>query len=227
MYMQILVLFLALSIASVSVAENTVSNGGFEFVGTEGESTAADWVGFGNSAGVFVRDSTMPMDDGWAFKLETGSTSAQARVVQDGRLLGLPSLTPGTTVSLSFDVKFDNGDIGFLGYNFRLRNNNGSVEGEVNPIVDTGGSYITIIGPTFQVPDEADVFFTDIEFFLDMSSSSASEPAIAFIDNVRIEGTFVPEPSSGILVLFAFGILAVLRRRNDSRGAGTFFRHPR
>jgi len=220
MYIRNLLMFLVL-MASEAVgqnAENIVTNGGFELEGTEGAGDAADWIEFGSGAGVFIRDPTMPATGEWAFRLETiGNCGCNpANVLHDGRFVGLPSLLPGSTVSLSFDANYEQGD-GSLGYIFSLRRDGGDlIESVVNPIPDTGGTYVTLTGPTFQVPEGLEpspgntgvYFYAAIEFIMD-STSNRPDFDLAFIDNVVIEGTFVPEPdlSCCMAVLLGMGIL--------------------
>jgi len=213
------VVVFVLLLASKTVGENIVSNGGFELVGTGGETDAADWAEFGGSSALFIRDSTMPLDGDWALRLQTSSENAQAGVAQEGNFLGLPSLVPGTSVSLSFDVNYDAGNRGTFYYLFKLRkNNNIPIESVGNGIFDTGGNFVSITGPTFQVPtgDPGDYFYTTIEFFLRLRSPG-TEPAIGFIDNVVIEGTFVPEPdlSCCMAVLLGMGILRMRKCRGN------------
>jgi len=229
MYIRNLLMFLVL-MASEAVGqnvENIVTNGGFELEGTEGAGDAADWIEFGTvGTGVFVRDPTMPATGEWAFRLETTGNCGcgPANVVHDGRFVGLPSLLPASTVSLSFDVNYEQGD-GTLGYIFSLRRDGGDlIESVVNPILDTGGSYVTITGPTFQVPEGLEpfpgntgvYFYTAIEFYMN-STSNRPNFELAFIDNVRIEGTFVPEPKFSFLMIPILSAVMLRRRRRFSK----------
>jgi hypothetical protein len=202
-------------------AENIAGNPGFEMAGVGGPTDSDLWTEFaGGAAGTLSeRDGTMPASGSWAHHLLAigdDTAGASAGINQNSIAdVGLPSLLPGTTLDASFDWKASYGP-GGVGFGvLRILNGDGAIVADTGLLaLPASDSYSSFTVPGLTVPDFGPAPNDVYAAFLEISvSSGAFEGSVAdaFVDNVVINGTVVPEPSSLCLILA--GTLLWARRR--------------
>lgn len=196
-------------------AASIAGNPGFEVAGPGGATDSAMW----NEGGIGVsqRDSTHPEFGAWAHHLYAGSPASSAAVTQNSVAdVGLVSLEPGTSLSLSFDAIFNPGPGGVMIYRLAILNAVGGYvvdTGFATIAGGTGGAYQTFTRGPLTVPAFGaapnDVYAAFVEIACN-SAAFAGSTSEAYIDNVQINGTLVPEPTA-LLLLGLAGLL--VRRR--------------
>ena len=211
---------LVLMAAAPAWADEIAGNGGFEIAGAGGPTTSALWSAFTSfPANVSERDAAHPASGAWAQHLKalgTDGLGTVAGITQNSvNDVGLASLQENTTLSASFDAALPFGPGGVLNYSLRILDRNGGIVAIYNNTLGapTGLTYQTYTTQTLTVPafgaapNDLYAAFLEINAAAGGFAASFSE---AYIDNVHITGTLVPEPTALALLSLA-GLL--LRRR--------------
>ena len=129
--------------------------------------------------------------------------------------VGLVSLEPGTSLSFSFDARFNPGPGGVMIFTLRILNGVGGIvqdTGFATIAAATGGAYQTFTRGPLTVPAFGaapnNVYAAFVEIAVN-SAAFAGSTSEAFIDNVHVNGTLTPEPAS----LALLGLASLLLRR--------------
>lgn len=213
---------LALMPASMAFAADITGNGGFEIAGAGGPADSDLWSEFaGGPVGtVSARDASMPAAGAWAHYINAvgdATAGATAGINQNSIAdVGLPSLQEMTSVSADFSWKGALGPGGVAFGVLRILNGAGAIVADTGLVAlpDTGGAYTmqslgSLMVPAFGgAPDDTYAAFVEISV-----SAGAFDGSVAsgYVDQVRIDGTLVPEPSS--LALLAVSATLLWRRR--------------
>ncbi len=216
---------LAVVAAAPAMAANIAGNAGFETAGDSSTISAFWGAGAGGAAGtISERSSTNPFSGDWAQRLVANGAPAQgasAGISQNSiNDLGLVSLAPGSSVTLSFkgNYTFGPGGVGF--YTLRILNSSGAIVANTGlQVVNQGTngyqmfSTAALTVPEFgAAPNDSFAAFVEINVVAGAFDGSTSS---AFIDDVVIDATLVPAPSA--LGLMGAGLLVAGRRRRASK----------
>ncbi|MEM9352719.1 MAG: PEP-CTERM sorting domain-containing protein [Planctomycetota bacterium] len=209
---------LALLVAP-ALGVDIAGNGGFES-GTGGDSDL--WTEFaGGPAGTqSVRDGSNPNSGSWAHLIESvgdPTAGANAGINQNSIAdVGFGSLVSGTSVSASFshDTTLGPGGVAFA--NLKILNGIGAIVLETGPqALPATLGYAPFTTPSLVVPATGaapnDVYATFLEINVAAGAFQGSF-GTSYIDDVVINGTVVPEPTS-IMMVCGLGLGFVTRRR--------------
>ncbi|MCA9251728.1 MAG: PEP-CTERM sorting domain-containing protein [Phycisphaerae bacterium] len=216
-----LALFMALAMGVSPAAATIVSgNGGFELAGGGGAADSAQWTEITTSAAnLSERTTTNPNSGSYSHHLYAEGMDALGTVAaitqHSANDAGFASLLEGTTLSASFDAMTPFGPGGVMNYSLRILNSAGAiVQIYNNTIPNPSAVYNTYTTPNLIVPAFGaapnDAFYAFIEINAAAGGFIGSTSEI-YVDNVAIDGTLVPEPSSVLLLLF--GAMGLRRRR--------------
>jgi len=194
-----------------------VGNGGFEVAGPGGPTDSDMWNEGAGAGSLSERDSTNPEFGAWAHHIYAGGPASSAAITQNSIAnVGLASLAPGSTVSLSFDALFNPGPGGVMIYRIGILNAVGGYvadSGFATIVSGSGGVYQNFTRGPLTVPAFGaypnDAYAAFVEIVVN-SAAFAGSTSEAFIDNVQIEGPLVPEPAS--LLLLGLASLFIRRR---------------
>ncbi len=203
-----------------ALADPLAGNGGFEMPGANATLPALWTPNAGGAPGTLSqRDSSTPFAGQWAQRLVAignNTVGASAGVTQNSADVGLASLAPGSSLTLSFqgNYNFGPGGVGF--YAVRVLNSTGEIVANtgLQVVTNSTNGYQLFTSPTLTVPafgaSPNDSYFAFAEFSVAAGAFDGSS-ARAFIDNVDISGTTVPAPAS--LALLGGGLIIAGRRR--------------
>lgn len=208
----------AVCAAALTAHAQVLLNTGFETGGDSAGDSAFWSEGAGGAPGtVSVRSNENPNSGDWHHRLiavGAAGIGGSAGVTQNSAA-NFPSLTPGTTISLSFDAATDLGPGGVAFYALRILNRNGTIVGETGlvGIGHSGGVYTTITSAELTVPDFGadpnDFYSVFVELVVNAGAFDGSIASMD-VDNVRV--TVIPAPASAAMLGIA-GIAAARRRR--------------
>ncbi|MFA6044228.1 MAG: hypothetical protein WC718_04530 [Phycisphaerales bacterium] len=207
--------------AAPAFADPLTGNGGFETAGM-GPTMSAQWfAGGGGAAGTLSeRSSANPFSGSWSQNLNAvGSdlTGASAVITQNSIAdVGLPSLAPGSSLSLSFRGNYTLGPGGVGFYALKILNGSGAIVADTGLQVITGStagyqlfSTSALTVPAFgAAPNDTYAAFVEISVAGGAFNGSFAQ---AYIDDVNVQGTTIPAPAS--LALVSGGLLLAGRRR--------------
>lgn len=205
-------------------AANIAGNPGFEIEGAGGPTDSDLWTatGGGPAGTLSERDSSNPFAGQSAQNLVAigdDTAGASAGINQNSISdVGLASLQPGTTLQASFEWNSTYGPGGVGNGALRILNSVGAIVANAPfSIGDSSGSYATRTSPQLIVPAFGAAPNDAYAAFLEIGVGAggfAGSTAQAFVDNVVIDGTTVPEPSSIALVAMAgLGLVVAARRK--------------
>jgi hypothetical protein len=207
-------------VSAAPARADIVGNGGFELAGVGGPTDSAMWTEFISDAGnTSARDSAHPASGSYAHHLRAVGLAAMGTVagINQNSIndVGLPSLVGGSTLSASFDAALPLGPGGVMNYTLRVLNRYGGIVAIYNNTIpnNTGLTYNTYTTPVLTVPAFGAVPNDLYAAFIEINVAAGGflgSTAEAYVDNVHINGTVMPEPAS--LMLLGLGAL-LLRRR--------------
>ncbi len=211
----------ALLPSGIAYAADISGNPGFEVAGVGGATDSDLWTEFtGGPAGTAsVRDGSMPAAGNWAHRITAVgdvTAGAVAGINQNSVAdVGLVSLEELTTVTAGFQWKGDLGPGGVASASLRVLNGAGAIVADtgVFGLPSTGGVYTAQSLPVLNVPAFGaapnDTYAAFLEIVVQAGAFDGSF-ADGFVDEVRLDGTLIPEPTSALLVMLG---AALLRRR--------------
>ncbi len=206
----------------VSPAAATVvsGNGGFEIAGSGGAADSDQWTEITTSpANISERTTTNPNAGSYSHHLYAEGMDALGTVAaitqHSANDAGFASLLEGTVLNASFDAMTPFGPGGVMNYSLRILNSAGAiVQIYNNTIPSPSAVYNTYTTPDLTVPSFGaapnDAFYAFIEINA-AAGGFVGSSAEVYVDNVTINGTLIPEPSSALLLLF--GAMGLRRRR--------------
>jgi len=200
--------------AAQSLAVDIAANGGFEIAGAD-PTLSANWNAFANGAAgtQSVRDPGAPFAGQFAHTFAAfgeNGIGAAAGITQNSAAQALPSLAPGTSLSMSFAGNYTLGPGGVGFYDIRILNGVGAIVSQAGLQVINASTqgYQVFNSPVIVVPAFGAAPNDTYSAFVEFSVAAGAFPgssAQASIDNVVIEGTLVPAGS----VTSAFGVAAL------------------
>ncbi|MFA6044226.1 MAG: hypothetical protein WC718_04520 [Phycisphaerales bacterium] len=207
--------------ASPAFAINIAGNAGFETAGPTMTDSAQWQATGGGPVGTFSqRDSSNPFAGNWDHNLVAVGNAvagASAGIVQNSIAdAGFASLAPGSTVSLSFEGRYNLGPGGVGFYALRILDSGGNIVADtgLQTISSSTNGYFLFSSQALTVPafgaSPADAYAAFIEFDVAAGAFDGSF-AQAYIDNVNVEATLVPAPAT--LALLGGSLLLGTRRR--------------
>lgn len=217
---------LVTTLAFPANAANLAGNAGFEVAGVGGATDSDLWTEFsGGPAGTLSeRDGTMPFAGSFAHHLVAAgdpTAGASAGINQNSIAdVGLPSLKPGSALSASFEWKSSYGPGGVGNAFLRILNGVGAIVADTGaiPLPDTAGAYAAQATPGLIVPAFGAAPNDTYAAFLEITTAAGAftgSSADAFVDDVVIDGTTVPEPAS--VVLMSVGLICLVGVANRRR----------
>ncbi len=214
------ILALVVCAAPALAAINFAGNGGFEIAGANGPADSAQWNEFTSFAtGISERTTTNAQTGSYAHHLyaigQPGAGAVAGILQHSGNDAGQPSLAENTTLNASFDGLLPLGPSAVLNFAVRILNNAGGIVDQYQTTIPVANAaYTTFTSTDLTVPAFGpapnDAFYA----FIDINLAVGADDVLfgeAFIDNVQINGTLVPEPASALLLVL--GAAAVIRRR--------------
>jgi len=206
-YFAAAVVVAVLALAATPAAAQLLANGGFEQpVTTDGPPFVGSWEAFNGGTGASaVNSTTMPRSGAQHLALSINNTNDTfAGVFQD-----VPNLTPGTPVTFSGYNLTTSNPLG-IAPEVRIEWRNASTEvGRTPNLVPTLTGQYTPFTVTSTVPAGASI--ARVVYAVQSFGPEPSNTGVVFVDDV----SFVPEPSSALLIFAGLG-LACLRRRRTS-----------
>ncbi len=209
--------------ASPALAVNIAGNGGFEVAGVGGPTDSDMWTETAGGAAGTQSVRGGPAATGLFSHeiLAFGATGlgGSAVVTQNSTTdVGLPSLLAGSTLSASFDYAAGLGPGGVAFAELKILGSTGGIVATSGliPLGPTGGAgfFVPSTIPALTVPAFGPFPNDTYSSFIEFSSAAGAFTgsfANVWIDNVVINATLIPEPTSA--ALFALGFLGILRRR--------------
>ncbi len=211
-----------MALASQCLGVDIASNGGFETAGAD-PSISADWNAFANGAlGTrSFRDPAAPFAGLFAHTFEAfgdDGIGAAAGAIQHSAAFGLPSLAPGSSLSMTFAGNYTLGPGGVGFYDLRILNSAGAIVAQAGLQAVTSStqgyqafSSAALVVPAFGAAPN-DSYYVFVEFSVAAGAFPGSS-ARASIDSVVVEGTVVPAPAVTFVLGAAAMLVGVRRRR--------------
>jgi hypothetical protein len=213
-----LALVCGLGAAPTLAVVDLAGNNGFEIAGSGGAADSAKWNEFTSLAGNLSERSTVNPEFGsFSHHLKSIGTAALGTVAgvqqHSSNDAGLPSLTPGSTLSATFDAMTPFGPGGVMNYTLRILNRSGAIVGIYNNTIPSASNvYRTFTTPNLTVPAFGAAPNDFYASFFEVNAASGGfvgSTAEVYIDNVHIMG--VPEPAT--MALLALGAAMFAKRR--------------
>ena len=213
-----------IAMPNAAVTANLTGNPSFEIAGGGGATDSASWIEFsgGPLGTTSERDGSNPFSGSFAHRLlaEGDATAGASAGINQNSIadVGLPSLQELTSISATFQWAGNLGPGGVAFGALRVLNGSGAIVGDSGLIglPNTGGAYQLVNLGSVNVPAFGaapnDVYAAFIEISV---ASGAFDGSFAegFVDDVNVQGTTVPEPTSALLIgLASVGLLARRRR---------------
>jgi hypothetical protein len=211
---------LAIGVSPAAATVNIAGNGGFELAGVGGAADSDQWTEVTSFiANLSERSTTNPNSGSFSHHLYAEGTDGLGTVAaitqHSANDSGFASLMEGTVLNASFDAMTPFGPGGVMNYSLRILNSAGAiVQIYSNTIPSPSAVYNTFTTPDLNVPAFGaapnDAFYAFIEINA-AAGGFLSSTAEVYVDNVMINGTVIPEPTSALLLVV--GALGLRRRR--------------